>query len=98
MSGDSAYMSKDTEKNLKEKKYRSKIQRKGSRNHKLTNWKKQGNRTRSKIRSRIEHIFGIQAQTAGNLILRSIGLIRAKTKIGLRNLAFNVMRYKTFTL
>jgi len=55
----------------------------------------QGNRTRSKIRSRVEHIFGVQAQTAGNLILWCIGLIRAEVKIGLRNFAFNMMRYKT---
>ena len=92
---DSAYRSKETEKKLKEKKYRPKLQRKGSRDKKLSSWEKQGNRTRSKIRSRVEHIFGVQAQMAGNLILRCIGLIRAKTKIGLRNLSFNMMRYKT---
>jgi diguanylate cyclase (GGDEF)-like protein len=30
-----------------------------------------------KIRSRIEHVFGIQAQRAGNMILRGAGFMRA---------------------
>ncbi|MDO5674263.1 MAG: hypothetical protein Q4G66_05010 [bacterium] len=62
------------------------MQRKGTRNHPLSSWEQQGNRTRSRIRSRVEHIFGIQTQRAGNLILRGIVLLRAKAKIGLRNL------------
>ena len=45
------------------------------------------------IPSRVEHIFGVQAQRAGTLLIRTIGKIRATTKIGLRNLAFNIDRY-----
>ena len=67
---------------------------KGRRNRKLTEWEKQGNRTRSRTRARIEHIFGVQAQKAGNLLLRTIGIIRAQAKIGLRNLAYNLDRYR----
>lgn len=92
---DSAYQSKETVDSLKSKGFRPKIQRKGKRNKPLTNWEKQGNRTRSKTRCRVEHIFGVQAMTAGNLLLRSIGIKRAKTKIGLRNLAYNLKRYAT---
>lgn len=66
--------------------------RKGCRNRKLTDWEKRGNRTRSRVRCRIEHVFGIQAQMAGNLILRTIGKVRAEVKIGLRNLAYNIHR------
>ena len=64
------------------------------RHKKLTEREKQGNHTRSKTRSRVEHIFGVQTQRAGNLIVRSIGLVRAKAKIGLRNLAYNIDRYR----
>lgn len=92
---DSAYRSEDAIGRLKENGYREHLQRKGSRNHKLTKLEQRGNRTRSKIRSRVEHIFGIQAQRAGNVILRGIGIIRASTKIGLRNLAYNLDRYGT---
>lgn len=92
---DSAYRSKERITELQETGYREHLQRKGSRNRKLTAWEQQGNRTRSKIRSRVEHIFGVQAQRAGNMILRGIGVIRAGTKIGLRNLAYNLDRYGT---
>ncbi len=49
-------------------------------------------------RSRVEHIFGVQTQRAGNLILRGVGIVRAKVKIGLRNLAYNLDRYATLVL
>ncbi|MDR3629425.1 MAG: IS5/IS1182 family transposase, partial [Desulfocapsaceae bacterium] len=64
----------------------------------LTGWERQGNRTRSKIRSRIEHIFGIQAQRAVSMIMRGIGIIRAGAKIGLCNLAYNLDRYGTLLM
>jgi len=92
---DSAYRSEDTLNNLAENGFREKIQRKGTRHRKLTPAEQDGNRTRSKVRSRIEHIFGVQAQKAGNLLLRTIGIARASAKIGLRNLAYNIDRTGT---
>jgi len=92
---DSAYRSTTKIAFLKEHGFREHLQRKGCRNKKLTEREKQGNYTRLKIRSRVEHVFGVQAQKAGNLILRTIGIARASTKIGLRNLAYNMDRYKT---
>ncbi|CAK8723732.1 Transposase [Candidatus Electronema halotolerans] len=92
---DSAYRSEKKLNWLNENGYREHLNRKGTRSRKLTEWEKQGNRTRSKIRSRIEHVFGIQAQRAGNMILRGTGFIRAAAKIGLRNLTFNIDRYGT---
>ena len=90
---DSAYRSEDKLKELKKRKYREHLQRKGCRHKKLTDREAQGNRTRSRIRSRVEHVFGVQAKRAGNLIVRAIGLIRVKAKVGLRNLAYNLDRY-----
>ena len=58
----------------------------------LSEWEKQGNRTRSRICSRVEHIFGSQLQGAGTLLVCCIGLARARVKIGLRNLAYNMAR------
>lgn len=90
---DSAYRSEEKLQELKRRKYREHLQRKGCKHKKLTGRETQGNRTRSRIRSRVEHVFGVQAMRAGNLILRAIGLIRAKAKIGLRNLAYNLDRF-----
>ena len=89
---DSAYRSEEIKDELARRNYREHLQRKGCRHRKLTDWEKQGNRTRSRIRCRIEHVFGIQAQMAGNLLLRTIGKARADVKIGLRNLAYNIHR------
>lgn len=90
---DSAYHSEKRISDLHAVGYREHLQRKRSRHRKLTKREQQGNRTRSKTRSRVEHIFGVQAQRAGNSILRVVGIIRARAKIGLRNLAYNLDRY-----
>ena len=95
---DSAYRSRERLAWLREHGYRERLQRKGTRNHPLSAWEQQGNRTRSRIRSRIEHVFGVQSQRAGNLLLRGVGLARAVARIGLRNLAYNLDRYGTLAL
>jgi len=89
---DSAYRSEEKEAWLKEKEYRSKIQRKGKRNKPLTQWEQQGNRTRSKVRSRVEHILRAQCNYRVKAI-RSIGIARAKMNIGLMNLTYNLKRF-----
>jgi IS5 family transposase len=90
---DSAYGSVEKRDALKKKGFRGHIQRKGYRYKKLTERQRRGNYLRAKIRCRVEHIFGVQAKRAGSLLLRTIGLIRARCKIGLRNLAYNIDRY-----
>lgn len=92
---DSAYSSKDSLAALHDQGYREHLCRKGNRHRKLNEHEQQCNRAKSKIRSRVEHVFGVQAQKAGNLILRTVGLARATAKIGLRNLAYNVDRLGT---
>lgn len=49
------------------------------------------NARKSQIRSRVEHVFADQKQRMG-LIIRTIGLARARTKIGLVNIAYNMRR------
>ena len=90
---DSAYRSEESLKELQEQGFREHIQRKGSRHKKLTAREKQGNKSRSRIRSRVEHVFGVQAMRTGGTLLRGIGIIRLKAKIGLRNMAYNLTRY-----
>ena len=87
---DSAYRSKETESKLADKGLKSRIHRKASRARPLTEREKRGNKTRSRVRSRVEHIFGDQENAMGGTLVRTIGLARAKTKIGLKNLAYNM--------
>jgi IS5 family transposase len=94
---DSAYRSQDTLDTLQQRGFREHLQRKGCRHKKLTEQEKRGNYTRSKIRSRVEHIFGVQTQRAGCLLMRAIGITRAASKIGLRNLAYNIDLFSLLT-
>jgi transposase, IS5 family len=73
--------------------FRGHINEKGYRNHPLSEAGKLRNRSRSKIRARVEHVFGIQAQLAVNHLIRTVGRVRAKAKLGLRNLAYNIHRF-----
>ena len=52
----------------------------------------QGNKTRSKVRARVEHVFGAQSNDMGGTLVRSIGLVRAKARIGLKNFTYNMRR------
>jgi transposase, IS5 family len=53
---------------------------------------RRGNRTRGKVRAAVEHVFAAQKQRL-RLVVRTIGIARATTKIGLANLAYNLLRF-----
>ena len=89
---DSAYRSKAMEATVKAKGLTSRIHRKASRNHPLRDWEKAGNQSRSRFRARVEHVFGAQHNDMGGTLVRSIGLVRARARIGLKNLAYNMRR------
>jgi IS5 family transposase len=91
--GDSAYSSAAAEAMLKERGYRSHVHRRGARNHPLSEREQAGNTTRSRVRARVEHVFGHQTTAMGGKIVRTIGLARASAKIGMMNLAYNVSRF-----
>ena len=97
---DSAYRSEAIEEKIKKRDLTSRIHRKGYRNRPLCEWEKAGNRSRSRFRARVEHVFGSQGndmggtpdQVRGRPLVRSIGLVRARVRIGLKNLAYNMRR------
>lgn len=47
---------------------------------------------KSKIRVRVEHVFAAQAQMGGHLV-RTIGIARARVKIAMMNLVYNMRRF-----
>jgi transposase, IS5 family len=92
---DSAYRSAETEAKLKLRGLRSRVHQRASRNHPLSKAQENANREKSKIRARVEHVFGAQQTSPGGRIIRTIGIARAKAKIGLQNLAYNIRRLVT---
>jgi IS5 family transposase len=92
---DSAYRSAETEAKLNSRGFRSRIHRRASRNHPLSKAQENANRRKSRVRARIEHVFGAQQTAPGGRIIRTIGIARAKVKIGLQNLVYNIRRLVT---
>jgi IS5 family transposase len=92
---DSAYRSTEIEAQLRVSGYKSRIHRRGRRNHPLTSAQERANHAKSRIRARIEHVFGAQQSAPGGRIVRTIGMVRARAKIGLQNLAYNIRRLVT---
>ncbi|MDI6804998.1 MAG: IS5 family transposase [Bacteroidota bacterium] len=89
---DSAYTGENQEATIEEKKMINRVHEKGYRNTPLTETQKENNRGKSKIRARIEHIFGHIENSMNGSSMRSIGILRARVVIGLTNLAYNISR------
>ena len=89
---DSAYRSANIEAALKVQGLKSRIHRRATRSHPLSAVQEKANRKRSQVRARIEHVFGAQQTSLGGRLVRTIGLVRAKAKIGLQNLVYNIRR------
>jgi IS5 family transposase len=92
MWGDSAYWSEEIRDLLQERHIENHIHRKGYRNHPLTPFQKGMNKKKSSIRARVEHTFGRISFLIGRWI-KCIGLTRAKARIGLINLVYNMSRF-----
>jgi IS5 family transposase len=90
---DSAYHSEKILSYLDENGMEARICEKGTRGKILSEEKKAKNREKSRTRCRVEHIFGSMYQKARDHVMRCIGMARANTQIGLRNLAYNMTRY-----
>jgi len=65
---------------------------KGCRNAPLTDEQKESNRLKSKVRARVEHVFGYMARFMGGITIRTIGIDRARREICGMNLAYNIKR------
>jgi IS5 family transposase len=89
---DSAYAGKEQRKVYKKKELVDKVHEKGYRNKPLTEKQKADNREKSKVRARVEHVFGFVENSMNGSIVRTIGIARAKAKIGMMNLTYNINR------
>lgn len=92
---DSAYRSTTQEESLVTSNYTSQIHEKGTRNHPLTEAQKSSNKEKSRVRARVEHVFGSMTNELGGITIRTIGYGRAKVQIGLLNLVYNIKRVAT---
>ncbi len=85
---DTAYRSKANEKFLAGRLLRSQIHRKKPKGRPMPRRTARANARKSAVRSAVEHVFARQKGPMG-LFIRTIGLARARTKVGLANLLYN---------
>ena len=65
---------------------------KGQKNKPLTEEQKASNTEKSKVRCRVEHVFGYMTRFMGGIYIRTIGKDRAEREICGMNLAYNLKR------
>jgi len=89
---DSAYSGAPQEKIIAAKEMNNRVCEKGARNRPLTDVQKANNREKSRVRSRVEHIFGFMEMSMNGMYINCIGIKRAAAVIGLMNLTYNMYR------
>jgi transposase, IS5 family len=89
---DTSYRSAKNEDLLRERRLVSRIHRKKPRGRPMASRTRRANARKSAVRSSVEHVFAYQKGPMG-LVVRTIGMARARVKIGLANLAYNLRRY-----
>lgn len=91
--GDGAYFSDEQEERLKNKGYKSKIINRTKQVSECSTIVRENSR-RSKIRKRVERVFGFMQNSMGGKFIRTIGMARANIKIGFMNLVYNICRFE----
>jgi IS5 family transposase len=89
---DTAYRSKKNEAWLSKYGYFSDIHHKKPKGQPMSERTARANGRHSKVRSAVEHVFARQKGPMA-LFVRTIGIVRARAKIGMANLAYNLTRY-----
>jgi len=89
---DSAYRSEEISAQVRKLGIRNRIHERAYRNKPLSEEQIARNRSKSRIRARVEHVFGFLTGTMRADRIRTIGVRRAKRGIGLANLIYNMAR------
>ena len=91
---DSAYIGEPIDAMLRGKEIIPQIIERGYKGKPLTEEQKESNHVKSKIRCKVEHVFGYVTNSMDDFYIQSIGFVRAKGVIGLINLVYNMFRYE----
>jgi transposase, IS5 family len=88
---DSAYRSQSNEDFMERHGFRSQVHHRKPKGRPMPAHIRRGNAGRSSVRAAIEHVFAHQKGPMA-LCIRTIGIARARVKIGLANLTYNIRR------
>jgi IS5 family transposase len=87
---DAAYVGQEDV--LKKHQVNNQIHEKGYRKNPLTEEQIASNKEKSRIRVRVEHVFGFMENSMGSMFFRKVGIKRATATVGLMNLTYNMFR------
>jgi IS5 family transposase len=88
---DTAYRSKANGEILEKNGFVSRIHRKKPPDRPMPETTRRANALKSKVRSGVEHMFAVQKDKM-HIFVRTIGIVRAKVKIGMANMVYNMKR------
>jgi IS5 family transposase len=88
---DTAYRSKANEAFLERNGFVSRIHRKKPQGRPMPETARRANALKSKVRSGVEHVFAVQKDKM-DLFIRTVGIARARVKIGMANMVYNMKR------
>jgi IS5 family transposase len=89
---DSAYSGQKQQDIISQKEMNDKTCKKGYKNSPLTEQDNAINKEKSRVRSRVEHIFGFMETSMNGMNLYAIGIKRVQGIVGLMNLTYNMFR------
>jgi IS5 family transposase len=90
--GDSAYKGEKQESIIAQKNMTNMVHEKGYKNKPLTEEQKLSNREKSRVRARVEHVFGFMENSMNSMYIQCIGITRASAIVGIMNLTYNMFR------
>jgi IS5 family transposase len=88
---DTGYRSAANEDFMARNGFVSKVHRKKPKGRSMPDVTRRANALKSKVRSHVEHVFAVQKDRM-DLFIRTIGIARATTKIGMANIVYNIKR------
>lgn len=91
---DSAYTGEQQEVAIENAGMINRVCEKGYRGNPLTDEQNESNRCKSRVRSRVEHVFGFMEQSMRGIKCECVGIARATGILGLMNLTYNLFRYE----
>jgi transposase, IS5 family len=89
---DAGYTGEPCAEILRSKDIEGHVCEKGNRNKPLTKNQKRSNQKKSRMRSRVEHVFGFMTGTMGAMYRRAVGYARNRAGIIFGNLVYNMAR------
>jgi IS5 family transposase len=90
--GDKAYDGAPVRRVLRRHRVKNRLLKRAAKNKPLSAHAEKENIERSKVRARVEHVFGAMKTSFGGQAIRCRGILRAFVAVGLKNLAYNMQR------